>query len=112
MPDDLICANRARDLLRTRERQDLMFPGTLFDGGAWIVLLHLFVAHVQGSGMSEVEIVRLANTSRVDGQRWLYHLMQDRLVEPRLGGDDIVLTDNALKKLRVFLSYVQDPSVG
>lgn len=110
MTSDIICAERAHVLLRARERQDLIFPSALFDGGAWIVLLHLFVAYVRGSSMPEAEIVQLTKTSRVDGQRWLYHLMQDKQVKPRLGGDDVVLTEEALQRLRAFLSYTEDPS--
>lgn len=71
------------------------------------MLLRLFVAKASGKVMGEKELINLVHVNVNIGQRWLYLLAKDGQVESRLAGEDVVLTEKALTKLRGYLDTVE-----
>jgi hypothetical protein len=107
MPDDQRRTDMAQRILFDREVRYDFFPCDIFDEYAWKMLLRLFVAKASGKVMGEKELINLVHVNVNIGQRWLYLLAKDGQVESRLAGEDVVLTEKALTKLRGYLDTVE-----
>lgn len=106
MIGDQIRAKLARHLLADRQDRYKLFPSEIFDEYAWNMLLHLFVSLAENRVMTEERLILLSGASTMTGQRWLYHLYRDGQVEPRIAGEDVILTPDSLRRLRLYLDHV------
>lgn len=104
MKGDNTRALEAERLLSERDRRYDLFPSEIFDEFAWNMLLHLFVALAKNETMSEVRLCELSHAGKAAGRRWIAHLVKDKQIEARSDGDDVVLTGEAVDRLRRYLS--------
>lgn len=93
----------ASKLLAMRAERKRSFPSELFDEHGWNMLLCLFVAMVDNRTLSEAALIRCADVRPAVGSRWLAHLVSDGQIEPTGDGRDILLTKEAISRMRTFL---------
>jgi hypothetical protein len=98
-----------RLLLKASVRNDI-FKSKLLRNPAWMMMLNLFVAHVEGRTMTEAHLINLIGGSTRDGQLWLYRLAKDGQVTPRVAGDDVNLTEAAIARLSEYLDFAALPA--
>jgi hypothetical protein len=98
-----------RLLLKASVRNDI-FKSKLLRDPAWMMMLNLFVAHVEGWTMTEAHLITLVGGSTRDGQLWLYRLAKDGQVEARLAGTNVTLTETAMVKMAEYLEFAALPA--
>lgn len=103
MIGDKDCAREATRLIVDRNRRYPLFPAELFDEFPWNMLLHLFVALESNRVMSETKLCEASNAGEAVGRRWINHLVKNALVEAREDGDDVILTGDAIDRMRRYL---------
>ena len=96
----------ARNILALRAFREDDFPRALFDEYAWDMLLLLFVGLSNNEIISESSLIKQADATPGAGRRWIAHLVDDGHVVARSDGDDVILTQSAVKALRTFLDRV------
>ncbi|WP_093401056.1 hypothetical protein [Sphingomonas sp. OK281] len=96
----------AQCILDVRSLRKVMFPSELFDEFAWNMMLHLFVGLANNQVMTEIALIEKAGASEHSGRRWIEHLVKDGQVAERRDHDDVVLTADAIARLRTFLDDV------
>jgi hypothetical protein len=74
--------------------------------GAWKVILHLYIALCADLTMTESRAIKLINESGLDAHFALYRLGKDGYVEPRISGDDVSLTRDAIQSLQNYLDFI------
>ena len=104
MNSDQQNATAALKIIADREMRYQLFPSEIFDEYAWNMLLHLFVAYDRGEKLSEAKLIGLVRASTREGQRWLFQLAKDKQIEVRSAGDYVVLTTEAVERLRSYLN--------
>lgn len=71
------------------------------------MLLHLFIETASNRVTGEAQLINMVHININIGQRWLYLLAKDGQVKNRVAGDNVVLTERALTKLRGYLDTVE-----
>ena len=102
MQGDNLRSVEAQRILRSRDARYLLFPSDIFDEYAWNMMLHLFVSMASNQAMDESRLIALTKSSNAVGRRWIKHLVADGQVQDRSDSDDVLLTSEAIRKLRIF----------
>ena len=103
MNGDQARGKAAQCILDVRSLRKAVFPSELFDEFAWNMMLHLFVELANNRVMTERALIEKAGASEDAGRRWIEHLVKDRQVAERRDEDDVILTADAISRLRKFL---------
>lgn len=98
----------AQAILVARAFRKRLFPSEIFDEYAWAMLLVLFIGFADGEVISEIALLERAGVSVPVGRRWIAHLVGEDQIELREDGDGVMLSENAITKLRIFLDEACD----
>ncbi|RYF38045.1 MAG: hypothetical protein EOO38_25405 [Cytophagaceae bacterium] len=112
MLGDKECSQQAARLIAERDRRYELFSAEIFDEFPWNMLLHLFVSLESNEVMSEAKLCALSHAPENVGRHWIRHLVKDDKIEAREDGGDVVLTGDAIDRLRRYLGPMADNPVG
>ncbi|RYF39408.1 MAG: hypothetical protein EOO38_23340 [Cytophagaceae bacterium] len=112
MIGDKECSQQAARLINERDRRYELFSAEIFDEFPWNMLLHLFVALEINEVMTEAKLFELSHAPQNVGRHWIKHLVKDNKIEARKDGGDVVLTGDAIARLRRYLRPMADIPVG
>lgn len=93
-------------ILSMRKIRCQIFPAEIFDEHAWTMLLQLFVSLADNETMTEQRLIGLAGTTLRSGRRWIEHLVIDNQIATRSDGHDVMLTLDAIDRMRRFLNTI------
>jgi hypothetical protein len=96
----------AQNLLAMRGVRQDDFPSEIFDEFAWNMLLILFVSLARNEVITEATLIQRSGAPVHAGQRWITHLIKDNQISKPFG-DDVVLTNLAIDKMRRFLDRAE-----
>ncbi|SFP72881.1 hypothetical protein [Sphingomonas rubra] len=94
------CLDLAKTQIALRALRYGHFPGDIFDEYAWDMMLHMYVARLRGQTMYVDNIINLTSKSKVIGDRWIRHLLNDAIVA--VDGDVVGLTDTAFDRMDAY----------
>lgn len=97
----------AQTILAIRSLRKTMFPSELFDEFAWNMLLILFTALAANEVVTEAKLIARSDVSLGAGRRWIGHLIKDGQIDDRQDGDDVILTQQGVSRLREFLDQAR-----
>lgn len=112
MLGDKDCSQQAARLIAERDRRYELFPAEIFDEFPWNMLLHLFISLESNAVMSEARLCELSHAPMNVGRHWITHLVKDNKIEARKDGGDVVLTGDAVDRLRRYLRPMADIPVA
>jgi hypothetical protein len=78
----------------------------MFSDTAWKVLLHLYIAFCEGLAVTETLAIKMIDESDADVHLALYKLGRNGYVEPRILGDNVSLTRDAIQRLQEYLDFI------
>ena len=90
-----------------RHRRQDFFDRDLFDECAWDMLLHLFIADLQGQPITDEHLVAEAGCSLPVGLRWMAHLEKEGDIDRRVGTGDtmlVTISDDARGRMRQLMT--------
>lgn len=108
MIGDEECAQEAARLIGERDRRYKLFPAEIFDEFPWNMLLHLFISLERNEVMPQARLFELSHAPANVGRHWIKHLVSDGQIEAGEAGADIVLTKDAVDRLRQYLRPMVD----
>jgi len=109
MTGDQLRGDTAQRILDLRSFRKVLFPSELFDEFAWQMMLILFIGLASNRVTTERHLIAKAGCGEASGRRWITHLVQDGQVVERSDDDDVILTPEAISRLRNFLDEVTGP---
>lgn len=94
------CLDLAKTQVALRALRYGHFPADIFDGYAWDMMLHMYIAALRQQTMYVDNVVNLTSKSKITGERWISHLLAEGLIEAK--GEIITLSERALNHMNLY----------